>query len=169
MKRRITQNRSTSVTLDAPPGVSLRGGADSITPRSAIKSGDVTYMVKITLADSDPRLQWGYDGPRRRSGQQGRGLRAHRLAFLSLHFLRGRARVGGWLSAGEEKMRSIVLIIISGCSNCSGRVRSGHRRRPTLAQPGTYTTTVITVTLSNASTGSSADDQHLLSISRRPG
>ena len=71
MKRRITQNRSTSVTLDAPPGVSLRGGADSITPRSAIKSGDVTYMVKITLADSDPRLQWGYDGPRRRSGQAG--------------------------------------------------------------------------------------------------
>ena len=55
----VQPGANVAVTLDALPGVSLRGRVQSITPRSAIKSGDVTYMVRITLADSDPRLRWG--------------------------------------------------------------------------------------------------------------
>ena len=55
----VQPGANVAVTLDALPGVSLRGRVQSITPRSAVKRGAVTYMVKITLADSDPRLRWG--------------------------------------------------------------------------------------------------------------
>ncbi len=48
-----------SITLDALPGVTLRGQITSITPRSTTKSGDVTYTVKLSIADPDPRLRWG--------------------------------------------------------------------------------------------------------------
>jgi HlyD family secretion protein len=47
------------ITLDALPGVTLRGQVMSITPRSTTKSGDVTYTVKVTITDPDPRLRWG--------------------------------------------------------------------------------------------------------------
>jgi len=50
---------STSVTVDALPGVTLKGQVTSITPRSAIKRGDVTYTVKVALTEADPRLKWG--------------------------------------------------------------------------------------------------------------
>ncbi len=48
-----------NITLDALPGVTLKGQVMSITPRSTTKSGDVTYTVKISIADPDPRLRWG--------------------------------------------------------------------------------------------------------------
>jgi multidrug resistance efflux pump len=48
-----------SITLDALPGVTLKGQVTSITPRSTTKSGDVTYTVKISIANPDPRLRWG--------------------------------------------------------------------------------------------------------------
>jgi HlyD family secretion protein len=48
-----------SLTLDALPGITLKGQVMSITPRSTTKSGDVTYTVKISIADPDPRLRWG--------------------------------------------------------------------------------------------------------------
>ena len=48
-----------SITLDALPGVTLKGQVMSITPRSTTKSGDVTYTVKLTVAEPDPRLRWG--------------------------------------------------------------------------------------------------------------
>jgi HlyD family secretion protein len=48
-----------NIMLDALPGVSLKGQVMSITPRSTTKSGDVTYTVKISIADPDPRLRWG--------------------------------------------------------------------------------------------------------------
>lgn len=48
-----------SLTLDALPGITLKGQVTSITPRSTTKSGDVTYTVKISIADPDPRLRWG--------------------------------------------------------------------------------------------------------------
>jgi HlyD family secretion protein len=48
-----------NITLDALPGVTLNGQVMSITPRSTTKSGDVTYTVKISIADPDPRLRWG--------------------------------------------------------------------------------------------------------------
>jgi HlyD family secretion protein len=49
----------TSVTVDALPGVTFKGQVTAITPRSAIKRGDVTYTVKVTITDPDPRLKWG--------------------------------------------------------------------------------------------------------------
>ncbi len=48
-----------SITMDALPGVTLKGQVMSITPRSTTKSGDVTYTVKVSIADPDPRLRWG--------------------------------------------------------------------------------------------------------------
>jgi HlyD family secretion protein len=48
-----------SITFDALPGVTLKGQVTSITPRSTTKSGDVTYTVKVSIADPDPRLRWG--------------------------------------------------------------------------------------------------------------
>ncbi len=48
-----------TITVDALPGVTLQGQVTSITPRSAVKLGDVTYAVKVALADPDSRLRWG--------------------------------------------------------------------------------------------------------------
>jgi HlyD family secretion protein len=48
-----------SITLDALPGVTFNGQVMSITPRSTTKSGDVTYTVKLSIADPDPRVRWG--------------------------------------------------------------------------------------------------------------
>ncbi len=48
-----------NITLDALPGVTLKGQVMSITPRSTTKSGDVTYTVKVSIVDPDPRLRWG--------------------------------------------------------------------------------------------------------------
>lgn len=48
-----------SVKVDALPDVQLKGKVTSITPRSAIKRGDVTYTVKVALAEPDPKLKWG--------------------------------------------------------------------------------------------------------------
>jgi multidrug resistance efflux pump len=48
-----------SVKVDALPDVKLKGKVTSITPRSAVKRGDVTYTVKVALAEPDPRLMWG--------------------------------------------------------------------------------------------------------------
>jgi len=48
-----------SVTVDALPGVTLKGKVISITPRSIVKRGDVTYTVEVAITDPDPRLKWG--------------------------------------------------------------------------------------------------------------
>jgi multidrug resistance efflux pump len=48
-----------SITVDALPGVTLSGKVTSITPRSEVKRGDVTYTVKVVIANPDPRLKWG--------------------------------------------------------------------------------------------------------------
>jgi HlyD family secretion protein len=48
-----------SITVDALPGVTLKGKVTSITPRSIVKRGDVTYTVKVAITDPDPRLKWG--------------------------------------------------------------------------------------------------------------
>jgi HlyD family secretion protein len=48
-----------SITVDALPGVTLNGTVTSITPRSAIKRGDVTYTVGVAISNPDPRLRWG--------------------------------------------------------------------------------------------------------------
>jgi len=47
------------VTIDALPGVTLKGKVASVMPRSVVKRGDVTYTVKVTLNEPDARLKWG--------------------------------------------------------------------------------------------------------------
>ncbi len=55
----VKSGAAASVTVDALPGVTLNGLVKSIVPRSAVKRGDVTYTVKVTITDSEPRLKWG--------------------------------------------------------------------------------------------------------------
>jgi HlyD family secretion protein len=55
----VKPGAAASITVDALPGVTLNGQVKSIVPRSAVKRGDVTYTVKVTITDSEPRLKWG--------------------------------------------------------------------------------------------------------------
>ena len=55
----VQPNAPVSITVDALPGVTLKGQVKSIVPRSAVKRGDVTYTVRVAVADPDPRLKWG--------------------------------------------------------------------------------------------------------------
>lgn len=55
----VQTGQAAAITLDALPGVTLNGAVASITPRSTVKRGDVTYTVKIKIEDPDPRLRWG--------------------------------------------------------------------------------------------------------------
>ena len=55
----VQPGAAVSITVDALPGVTLKGQVTSITPRSAVKRGDVTYTVKVALTDADPHLKWG--------------------------------------------------------------------------------------------------------------
>ena len=48
-----------SIKVDALPDVQLNGKVTAITPRSAVKRGDVTYTVDVTIIDSNPKLKWG--------------------------------------------------------------------------------------------------------------
>ncbi|HEY4723138.1 MAG TPA: efflux RND transporter periplasmic adaptor subunit [Anaerolineae bacterium] len=55
----VQPGQSVSITLDALPAVTLNGVVTSITPRSTVKRGDVTYTVKIKIENPDLRLRWG--------------------------------------------------------------------------------------------------------------
>ncbi len=55
----VQPNAPVSISVDALPGVTLTGQVKSIVPRSAVKRGDVTYTVRVAIADPDPRLKWG--------------------------------------------------------------------------------------------------------------
>ena len=44
---------------DALPDLSLTGSVESIADGFVEKSGDITYVVRIPLDSSDPRLRWG--------------------------------------------------------------------------------------------------------------
>jgi multidrug efflux pump subunit AcrA (membrane-fusion protein) len=48
-----------TITLDALPGVTLRGVVTAITPRAQTKRGDVTYTVTVKVTDAEARLRWG--------------------------------------------------------------------------------------------------------------
>jgi HlyD family secretion protein len=48
-----------SIKVDALPDVQLKGKVTSTTPRSAVKRGDVTYTVKVAIAEPNPKLKWG--------------------------------------------------------------------------------------------------------------
>ncbi len=47
------------VTLDAIPGVELKGTIDSIGETYAENQGDVVYEVTVLLTDTDPAMRWG--------------------------------------------------------------------------------------------------------------
>ena len=47
------------ITVDALPGVELKGEVESISAVSQLNGGDVTYPVKIKLIDNDARVRWG--------------------------------------------------------------------------------------------------------------
>lgn len=55
----VKVGQAVSITFDALPGTTLSGTVQSITPKSETKRGDVTYTVKINIANPDPRLRWG--------------------------------------------------------------------------------------------------------------
>ncbi len=48
-----------NITVDALPGVTLKGQVTSVVPRSIVKRGDVTFTVKVAISNPDPRLKWG--------------------------------------------------------------------------------------------------------------
>lgn len=47
------------VTLDALPGVELKGTIDAISQTFAENQGDVVYEVTVLLTDTDPAMRWG--------------------------------------------------------------------------------------------------------------
>ncbi len=55
----VQQGQTVSITVDALPGVKMKGTVLAITPKSQTKRGDVTYTVKIAVDDPDPKLKWG--------------------------------------------------------------------------------------------------------------
>lgn len=55
----IEVGQPVSIKLDALPELSLTGTVESIGAVSQLRSGDVTYPVRIKLNTTDPRLRWG--------------------------------------------------------------------------------------------------------------
>ena len=56
---KITQGQKLTVTPDALPELVLDGVVESISDSYLEKSGDITYVVRILLDETDPRLRWG--------------------------------------------------------------------------------------------------------------
>ncbi len=55
----IEVGQPVAVSFDALSDVELQGTVTAIRPLFEIRQGDVTYTVKISLDENDPRLQWG--------------------------------------------------------------------------------------------------------------
>jgi multidrug resistance efflux pump len=55
----IKEGQSATVTLDALPGVELKGNVFSISQSFSENQGDVVYEVTILLTDADPAMRWG--------------------------------------------------------------------------------------------------------------
>jgi multidrug resistance efflux pump len=47
------------ITLDALPGVELKGTISSISQSYAENQGDVVYEVTVLLTDGNPKIRWG--------------------------------------------------------------------------------------------------------------
>jgi multidrug resistance efflux pump len=47
------------VTLDALPGVELKGTIDSIGQTYTENQGDIVYQVTVLLTDTHPNMRWG--------------------------------------------------------------------------------------------------------------
>ena len=55
----VSVGQAVSITPDALPELELSGTVETISDLYEEKRGDVTYTVKITLDETDPRLRWG--------------------------------------------------------------------------------------------------------------
>ncbi len=55
----VTLGQKVSVVADALPDLTLSGSVEKIAEVYEEKRGDITYTVRILLADFDPRLRWG--------------------------------------------------------------------------------------------------------------
>ncbi|MBN2500914.1 MAG: HlyD family efflux transporter periplasmic adaptor subunit [Anaerolineales bacterium] len=55
----VTVGQTVTVTPDALPDLELTGTVESIKDLFEEKRGDITYTVKISLDETDPRLRWG--------------------------------------------------------------------------------------------------------------
>jgi multidrug resistance efflux pump len=56
---KIKEGQPVTVTLDALPGVELKGNVFSISQNFSENQGDVVYEVTILLTDADPAMRWG--------------------------------------------------------------------------------------------------------------
>lgn len=55
----VKEGGRVSITLAALPGVTLSGTVTSIARVYVERQGDVTYLVRVTLAEADPNVRWG--------------------------------------------------------------------------------------------------------------
>jgi multidrug resistance efflux pump len=55
----VSEGRPVTATLDALPGVELKGNVLSIAQNYGENQGDIVYEVTILLTDSDPAMRWG--------------------------------------------------------------------------------------------------------------
>jgi len=55
----VKQGQTAKITLDALPGVELKGTVDKIGQTYSEKQGDIVYEVTIVLNDTNPALRWG--------------------------------------------------------------------------------------------------------------
>ena len=56
---RINQGQPATITPDALPDLHLPATVESIKQVSGSKGGDVTYLARLKLDQTDPRLRWG--------------------------------------------------------------------------------------------------------------
>jgi multidrug resistance efflux pump len=55
----IKEGQSTTITLDALPGVELQGTVLSISQNFSENQGDIVYEVTVLLQDKNPAMRWG--------------------------------------------------------------------------------------------------------------
>jgi multidrug resistance efflux pump len=55
----VKEGQAATVTLDALPGVELKGNVFSISQNYSENQGDIVYEVTILLTDADPAMRWG--------------------------------------------------------------------------------------------------------------
>jgi multidrug resistance efflux pump len=55
----VKEGQPVTITLDALPGVELKGNVLSIAQNYSERQGDIVYKVTILLTDKDPAMRWG--------------------------------------------------------------------------------------------------------------
>jgi len=56
---KVKEGQPVTVTLDALPGIELKGNVFSVSQNFSENQGDVVYEVTILLTDLDPAMRWG--------------------------------------------------------------------------------------------------------------